>query len=78
MAIERPKPDEVVVKLRQVEVLMGQCLPRIDVIRQIALSGGAKSLRNAPERLWRRLAVEDAGVMSISDNKGRFAGPLSL
>ena len=24
MAIERPKPEEIIVKLRQVEVLMGQ------------------------------------------------------
>jgi len=27
MAIKRPKPEEVVVKLRQVEVLMGQAIP---------------------------------------------------
>ena len=30
MAIKRPKPEEIVVKLRQVEVLMGQGMPRID------------------------------------------------
>lgn len=35
MAIKRPKPEEIVVKLRRVEVLMGQGMPRIDVIRQI-------------------------------------------
>ena len=35
MAIKRPKPEEIVVKLRQVEVLMGQGMPRIDAIRQI-------------------------------------------
>ncbi len=28
MAIKRPKPEEIVVKLRQVEVLMGQGAPR--------------------------------------------------
>jgi len=27
MAIKRPKPEEIVVKLRQVEVLMGQDCP---------------------------------------------------
>jgi hypothetical protein len=27
MAIKRPKPEEIVVKLRQVEVLMGQGMP---------------------------------------------------
>ena len=38
MAIKRPKPEEIVVKLRQVEVLMGQGMPRIDAIRQISLT----------------------------------------
>jgi hypothetical protein len=37
MAIKRPKPEEIVVKLRQVEVLMGQGMPRIDAIRQISV-----------------------------------------
>ena len=32
MAIKRPKPEEIVAKLRQVEVLMGHGMPRIDVI----------------------------------------------
>ena len=30
MAIKRPKPKEIVTKLPQVEVLMGQGMPRID------------------------------------------------
>jgi len=38
MAIKRPKPEETVVKLRQVEVLMGQGMPRIDAIRQISVT----------------------------------------
>ena len=38
MAINRPKPEEIVVKLRQVEVLMGQGMPRIDAIRQISVT----------------------------------------
>ena len=38
MAIKRPKPEEIVVKLRQVEVLMGQSMPRIDAIRQIGVT----------------------------------------
>jgi putative transposase len=37
MAIERPKPEEIIVKLRQVEVLMGQGMPRIDAIKQISV-----------------------------------------
>jgi hypothetical protein len=38
MAIKRPKPEEIVVKLRQVEVLMGQGMPRIDAICQISVT----------------------------------------
>ena len=38
MANKRPKPEEIVLKLRQVEVLMGQGMPRIDAIRQIAVT----------------------------------------
>ena len=38
MANKRPKPEEIVSKLRQVEVLMGQGMPRLDAI-SLALSG---------------------------------------
>ena len=38
MAIKRPKPEEIVVKLRQVEVLMEQVMPRIDAIGQISVT----------------------------------------
>jgi transposase len=38
MAIKRPKPEEIVVNLRQVEVLMGQGMARIDAIRQISVT----------------------------------------
>jgi len=38
MAIKGPKPKEIVVKLRQVEVLMGQGMLRIDAIRQISVT----------------------------------------
>ena len=38
MAINRPKPEEIVVKLRQVEVLKGQGMHRIDAIRQISVT----------------------------------------
>ena len=37
MANERPKPEEIVSKLRQVEVLMGQGMSRLDAIRQIGV-----------------------------------------
>jgi putative transposase len=38
MAIKRPKPEEIVVKLRRVEVLMGQGMSRIDAIIQISVT----------------------------------------
>ena len=34
MGNKRPKPEEIVSKLRQVEVLMGQGMSRLDAIRQ--------------------------------------------
>ena len=38
MANKRPKPEESVTKLRQVEVLTGQGMPRLDAIRQIGVT----------------------------------------
>jgi len=38
MANKRPKPEEIVLKLRQIEVLTGQGMPRIDAIRQISVT----------------------------------------
>jgi transposase len=38
MANERPKPEEIVTKLRQFEVLTGQGMPRLDAIRQIGVT----------------------------------------
>jgi len=37
MVIKRPKSEELVVKLRRVEVLMGHRMPRIDAIKQISV-----------------------------------------
>ena len=37
MADKRPKPEEIVSKLRHVEVLMGQGMSRLDAIRQIGV-----------------------------------------
>ena len=34
---KRPKPEEIITKLRQVEVLMGQGMARLDAIRQIGV-----------------------------------------
>lgn len=38
MANKRPKPEEIVTKLRLVEVLTGQGMPRLDAIRQIGVT----------------------------------------
>jgi hypothetical protein len=38
MAMKRPRPEEMVVKLRRVEALMGQSMPRSDAIRQISVT----------------------------------------
>ena len=37
MANKRPKPEEIVTKLRQAEILMGQGMFRLDAIRQIGI-----------------------------------------
>lgn len=37
MSNKRPKPEEIVSRLRQVEVLMGQGMSRLDAIRQIGV-----------------------------------------
>ena len=37
MSNKRPKPEEIVPNLRQVEVLMGQGMSRLDAIRQIGV-----------------------------------------
>ena len=37
MANKRHKPEEIVTKLRQVEVLVGQGVARIDAIRQVRI-----------------------------------------
>ena len=37
MTNKRPKPEEIVSKLGQVEVLMGQGMSRLDAIRQIGV-----------------------------------------
>ena len=38
MGIKRHRPEEIVTKLRQVEVLVGQGLARIDEIREVQIT----------------------------------------
>ena len=58
MANKRPKPEEIITKLRQVEVLMGQGMSRLDLIRQI---GGVEQTYYR----WRR----QYGGMSVDQLK---------
>jgi hypothetical protein len=37
MGIKRHKPEEIVTKLQQVEVLVGQDIARIDAIREVRI-----------------------------------------
>ena len=38
MANKRHKPEEIVQKLRQVDVLVGQGMPRVDAIREVRIT----------------------------------------
>ena len=38
MATKRHKPEEIVTKLRQVEVLVGQGAARVDAIREVCIT----------------------------------------
>ena len=38
MGVKRHKPEEIVMKLRQVEVLVGQGMARIDAIREVQIT----------------------------------------
>ena len=44
MGNKRPKPDEIITKLRQVEELMGQGMSLLDAIRNIAIVELSKSI----------------------------------
>ncbi len=46
MAKKRPKPEKTISKFRQVNVLMGQGMPRIDAIRQIGAFAQSYCRRN--------------------------------
>jgi len=75
-AIKRPKPEGIVVRLRQVEVLIGQDMPRIDVIRQIGVTACIKSdnenslLRRSgtgSKPLGRRQPTSSQGLLGRTD-----------
>ena len=45
MANKRHKPEEIVTKLRQVEVLVGQGVARLDAIREVCMALSQTELR---------------------------------
>ncbi len=45
MATKRHKPVEIVTKLRQFEVLVGQGMARVEPIRQVRIAGLLSGLR---------------------------------
>ena len=55
MGIKRHRPEEIVTKLRQVEVLVGQGLARIDAIRE-----DVPHLRIINQDLWNRVKVRQS------------------
>ena len=61
MGIKRHKPEEIVTKLRQVEVLCGQEMPRIDAIRQVQIT----------EQTFYRWRKQRAFVRHWSEDNGR-------
>ena len=52
MANKRAKPEEIVSKLRQVEVLVGQGMPRTDAIRQIGVTEQTTTVGGRSTAVW--------------------------
>ena len=70
MAIKRPKPEEIIVKLRQIEVLMGQGMPRIDTIRQISVT--EQNLLSLEEEIWWNGHRTTQGTEASSERERAF------
>ena len=64
------KPEEIVSKLRQAEVLMGQGMSRLDAIRQIGVADMIELARQFGRYGYRRIAalLREAG-WSVSDGR---------
>jgi putative transposase len=50
MGAKRHKPEEIVTKLRQVEVLVGRGMARIDAIREVRITEQTYYLYGRPSR----------------------------
>ena len=74
MANKRPKPEEIVSKLRQVEVLTGQGMPRLDAIRQ--LGGTSPHVAASGVRIDRGVhySRSSSSTLRIADAAAQKAG----
>ena len=73
MGIKRHKPEEIVTKLRQVEVLAGQGMARVDAIRQINITeetyySWPKAIRWHGNGSDQRVGTAPEGKLSTSPN----------
>ena len=68
---KRPRPEEIVTKLRQVEMLTGQVMPRLDAIRQIGVT-------EQTFYRWSAGGSEKAPVGRFAANQGRRNGHRSI
>ena len=64
MTNKRPQPEEIITKLRQVEVLMGQGMARLDAIRQIGVV----------EQTYYRWRKQYGRCCQTNENSHRIAG----
>ena len=55
MANKQHKPEEIVTKLRQVEVLVGQRKPRLDAIRSIGVWNKRSTAGTNNTAAWERI-----------------------
>ena len=74
MANKRPKPEEIVSKLRQVEVLMGQGMPHLDAIRQI----GVVEQTYCGPQIKKRFHLQPNHIGSTSTTKAIFTWAIPL
>ena len=66
MGIKRHKPAEIVTKLRQVEVLVGQGLARLDAIREVCIPASV-SRSGASRRLPKSAACPAPSINPDSE-----------
>ncbi len=63
MANKRPKPEEIVTKLRQVEILTGQGMPRLDAIRQIGVTEQTYSDGRRSSGGWAQISSRNSSAI---------------